>query len=145
MVTGESVRLGSCRLGMAPAAKRPANEPLTGLFISLLTAQFYLLFLIGPLTSRYQFLKSLSTFIFLLNSGWRFIKEWALGGPGFIFGMSFLVGYRYWERGSRPWAVRFTKKSARAISTVHLGLLLSWVKPMTSKLVFTVSLHDAQH
>ena len=32
------------------AAKRPANEPLTGLFSGPLTAQFYLLFLIGPLT-----------------------------------------------------------------------------------------------
>ena len=52
---------------MAWAAKRPANEPLTGLFNGTLTAQFYLLFLIGPLTSGYQFLKSLSTFIFLLN------------------------------------------------------------------------------
>ena len=47
--------------------KRPANEPLTGLCSGPLTAQFYLLFLIGPLTSSYQFLKSLSTFIFLLN------------------------------------------------------------------------------
>ena len=31
------------------AAKRPANEPLTGLFSGPLTAQFYLLFLVGPL------------------------------------------------------------------------------------------------
>ena len=31
------------------------------------TVQFYLLFLIGLLTSRNQFLKFLSTFIFLLN------------------------------------------------------------------------------
>ena len=52
---------------MAWAAKRPAHEPLTGLFSGPLTALFYLLFLIEPLTSRYQFLKSLSTFIFLLN------------------------------------------------------------------------------
>ena len=43
-----------------------ANEPLTGLYGDLLTAQFHLLFLIGPLTRRYQFSKSLSTFIFLL-------------------------------------------------------------------------------
>ena len=49
------------------AAKRPANEPLTGLFSGPLTAQFYLLFLMGPLTSRYLFMKSLSTFIFLSN------------------------------------------------------------------------------
>ena len=49
------------------AAKRPVNEPSTGIFKGPLTAQFYLLFLIGPLTSRYQFLNSLSTFSFLLN------------------------------------------------------------------------------
>ena len=54
-------------LEMAWAAKRPANEPLTGLFSGLLTARFYFLFLIGPLMSRYQFLKSLSTFSFFLN------------------------------------------------------------------------------
>ena len=30
-------------------------------------AHFYFLFLIGPLTSPYQFLKALSTFIFLSN------------------------------------------------------------------------------
>ena len=53
---------------MAWVAKRSANEPLTGLFGGALTAQFYLLFLIGPLTSPYQFLKSLSTFIFLINA-----------------------------------------------------------------------------
>ena len=52
---------------MAWAAKRPVNEPLAGLFSGLLTAHFYLLFLIGPLMSRYQFLNSLSTFSFLLN------------------------------------------------------------------------------
>ena len=40
---------------MAWAAKRPANEPLTGMFSGPLTAQFYLLFLIELLTSRYQF------------------------------------------------------------------------------------------
>ena len=33
-MTGESVLIGSCRLEMAPAAKRPANEPLTGLFVT---------------------------------------------------------------------------------------------------------------
>ena len=49
------------------AAKRPVNESLTGIFKGPLTAQFYLLFLIGPLTSRYQFLYSLSTFSFLSN------------------------------------------------------------------------------
>ena len=54
-------------LSLSWAAKRPANEPLTGLFSDPLTAQFYLLFLMGPLTSRYQFMKSLSTFIFLSN------------------------------------------------------------------------------
>ena len=54
-------------LDMTWAAKRPANEPSTGLFSGPLTAQFYLLFPIGLLTSRYQFLKSLSTFIFQLN------------------------------------------------------------------------------
>ena len=32
------------------AAKRPANEPLIGLFGGPLTAQFYLLFLIEPLS-----------------------------------------------------------------------------------------------
>ena len=35
------------RLEMAWAAKRPANEPLTGIFTGPLTAQFYLLFLLG--------------------------------------------------------------------------------------------------
>ena len=59
---------GESRLEMARAAERSANgETLTGLFSGSLTAQFYLLFLIKPLTSRYQFLKSLSTFIFLSN------------------------------------------------------------------------------
>ena len=52
---------------MAWVAKRLANEVLIGLFSGSLTAQFYLLFLIWLLTSRYQFLKSLSTFLFLLN------------------------------------------------------------------------------
>ena len=52
---------------IAWAAKRPVNEPLTDIFKGPLTAQFYLLFLIGLLTSRYQFLNSLSTFSFLLN------------------------------------------------------------------------------
>ena len=41
----------------------------------------------------------------------------ALGVLGFIFGMSCRVGYGYWPRGSGPWAVRASKKSARAIST----------------------------
>ena len=73
---------------------------------------------IGPLTSRYHFLKSLSTFIFMLNvvRHSSFMKEWALGGPGFIFGKSCRVGYRYWAKGSRPWAVRVAKK----ISPCHL-------------------------
>ena len=35
-----------------------ANKPLTGLISGPLTAQFYLLFLIEPLASRYQFLKT---------------------------------------------------------------------------------------
>ena len=52
---------------MAWAAERPVNEPLTDIFKGPLTAQFYRMFLIGPLTSRYQFLNSLSTFGFLLN------------------------------------------------------------------------------
>ena len=52
---------------VAWAAKRPANEPLTVFFTGSLTAQFYLLFLIGPLTSRYQCLKSFSTFFFLVD------------------------------------------------------------------------------
>ena len=56
-----------CGLQMAWAAKRPANEPLNGLSSGALMAQFYLLSLIGPLTNRYQFLKSLLTWIFLLN------------------------------------------------------------------------------
>ena len=34
-------------LEMAWAAKKPANEPLTGLFTGPLTAQFYLCFLLG--------------------------------------------------------------------------------------------------
>ena len=53
---------------MAWAAKRPANERFTGLFLGPLTAQFRFLLLIGPLTSRYQFLKLLLTFIFLSNA-----------------------------------------------------------------------------
>ena len=40
---------------MAWAAKRPADEPLTGVFTDPLAAQFYLLFLTRPLTSCYQF------------------------------------------------------------------------------------------
>ena len=52
---------------MAWAAKRPVNEPLTHIIKGPLTAQFYPLFLIGPLTSSYQFLNSLSTLSFLLN------------------------------------------------------------------------------
>ena len=52
---------------MAWAAKRPVNEPLTDIFKGPPTAQFYYFLLIGPLTSRYQFLNFLSTFSFLLN------------------------------------------------------------------------------
>ena len=37
-------------LKLIRAAKTPANEPLTGLFIGSLTAQFYLLFLTEPQT-----------------------------------------------------------------------------------------------
>ena len=48
-------------------------------------------------------------------------KEWALGGLGFIFGMSCRVGYGYWARGSGPWTVRASKKSARAISTPDIS------------------------
>ena len=44
-----------------------------------------------------------------------------MGGPGFVFGMSFLVGYRHWARGSGLWAVRVAKKSARAISSVDFS------------------------
>ena len=44
---------------MAWAAKRLVNEPLTGLVNGPLMTQFYLLFLIGSLTNRYQFLESL--------------------------------------------------------------------------------------
>ena len=29
-----------------------------------------------------------------------------MGGPGFVFGMSFRFGYRYWARGCGPWPVR---------------------------------------
>ena len=69
---------------MARAAKRPANEPLTGLFIGPLTAQVYHLFLTAPLTSRYQFLKSLSIFIIPLRVI-KIHKKWALGGVGLNF------------------------------------------------------------
>ena len=41
-----------------------------------------------------------------------------MGGLGFIFGTSCRVGYGYWARGSGPWVVRASKKSARAISSV---------------------------
>ena len=41
------------------------------------------------------------------------------GPAGFIFEKSCRVGYGYWSRGSGPWAVRVSKKSARAISTVY--------------------------
>ena len=34
---------------------------------------------------------------------------------------------------------------ASALAAVDLGLIPSWVKPMTLKLVFTASLLDAQH
>ena len=50
------------------------------------------------------------------------MQEWTLGGPGFVFPMSFRVGYRYWVRNSGPWAVQVAKKSARAISTVDNGM-----------------------
>ena len=54
-----------CSLDLSVEMAWAANEPLTGLFSGPLTAQFYLLFLIEPLTNRCQFLKSLSTFIFV--------------------------------------------------------------------------------
>ena len=38
---------GECTVEMAWAAKRPANEPLTDLFIGPLTALFYLCLLLG--------------------------------------------------------------------------------------------------
>ena len=68
------------------AAKRPANEPLTGPFSGPLTAQFYLLILIGPLTSCYQFLKSLSTFIFLLNAVERSYENGLWAGRAVFLG-----------------------------------------------------------
>ena len=52
---------------MAWATKRPVNEPLNGFFSGPLTTHFCVLFIMGQLTSRYQFLKSVSTFIFFLN------------------------------------------------------------------------------
>ena len=78
---------------------------------------------IGPLTSRYHFLKSLSTFIFMLNVVRHslFIKEWALGGPGFIFGKSCRVGYRYWAKGFQAMGGPGCKKNqpvCRAVPTV---------------------------
>ena len=51
-------------------------------------------------------------------------RQWALSGLGYVFGMSFRVGYRYWARSSGLWAVRVTKKSARAISITTLIVLL---------------------
>ena len=83
---------------MAWAAKRPANKPLTGLFSGPLTTQFYLLFLIEPQTSRYQFLKFFSTFIFLL---WLNVhKRMGLGQTEFYFWDEFpgrlpLLGKRF--------------------------------------------------
>ena len=47
------------KLEMARAVKRPANEPLTGLVVLPLTAQFYFLFLTGPQMNRLKFSKSL--------------------------------------------------------------------------------------
>ena len=48
MVTAEAlVDMAWVDRPMAWAAKRPANEPLTGLFTGPLTARFYLLFLLG--------------------------------------------------------------------------------------------------
>ena len=42
------------------------------------------------------------------------------GRAGLNFGISCWVGYGYWVRGSGPWAVRASKKSARAISTTGI-------------------------
>ena len=63
--------------------KKSANEPLTSLFSGPLTARFYLLFLAEPLTSRYQFLKALSTFLFQM---WlKFCKRMSFGKAGLYF------------------------------------------------------------
>ena len=100
------------------AAKRPANDSITGLLIGSLKAQFYLLFLTWPLTSR-----SLPIFVISL----KVYKKMGFWRAGLIFGMSCRVGYRYWARGSEPPSHgRFglQKKSARAISSVKHAVRL---------------------
>ena len=56
------LQVGYNILEMARAAKRPANEPLTGLSIV-----FFFVFFSWPLTSRYHFLKSLLIFVITLK------------------------------------------------------------------------------
>ena len=48
-------------------------------------------------------------------------KRMSLGRAGLCFWdeLPGRLAYRYWARGSGPWAVRVTKKSARAISTIN--------------------------
>ena len=82
---------------MVWATKRPANEPLPIYEIPF-------------------------NFHFSVKCGLMFIEEWALGGMGFVFKMSFRFSYRYWARGSGPWAVRVAKN--RAISTIISTTLL---------------------
>ena len=54
--------------------------------------------------------------VLLLRSEYMVPVTLALGGLGFVLGMSLRVGYCYWARGSGSWAVHVAKKSARAIS-----------------------------
>ena len=87
---------------MAWAAERPANEPLPIFEIPF-------------------------NFHFSVKCGWTFIEEWALGRLGFVFGMSFRVGYRYWARGSGPWAVRIAKKVSPCYLYESTLLILSGI------------------
>ena len=48
-----------------------------------------------------------------------------MGGLGFIFSMSCRAGYGYWARGSGPWAVWASKKSARVVSSVSSNNFLT--------------------
>ena len=113
--------------------KIQVNESLTGLFIGLLMAQFCLLFSNCAASEPLTIFKTFYSY-FSLNCNSRFMKEWALGGPDFTFGMSCRVGYCYLVRGLWPWAVQDAKKSVRGISILDSGpISLFQIRPQNKQ------------
>ena len=67
--------------------------------------------LYNTLVSTEWVLKVLSfPFFVWVEQDKRFVKRTSFGRAGLYFVMSCRVGYGYWARGFKPWAVRVAKK-----------------------------------